>query len=215
MPRRLESVFLDGPAGRLEALLEEPEHGVPVEAAVVCHPHPLYGGTMHNKVVHRLARGLRRAGTVVLRFQFRGVGRSEGTHDHGRGEVEDARAALDWLRGRHPGLPFTLAGFSFGARVALSLACGGAGARRVIAAGLAANSLDQLEACTLPRIFIQSTNDQYGPRRAIAALFERLAEPKQLIWIEAGDHFFQGALDDFEAAVFRLGAGVERRQAPA
>lgn len=91
--RRIQSHLIDGPAGKLEALLEEPE-GAAREAALVCHPHPLYGGTMHNKVVYRLARGLRRSGSVVLRFNFRGVGRSEGTHAHGAGEVEDARAAL-------------------------------------------------------------------------------------------------------------------------
>src|SRR5690349_14382972 len=92
-------------------------------AAVVCHPHPLHGGTMHNKVVYRIARGLRHAGLVVLRFNFRGVGASEGAHAHMTGEVEDARAALDWLRRRYPSLPFALAGFSFGARVITRLGC--------------------------------------------------------------------------------------------
>src|SRR5271165_2962242 len=98
MPRRIESVFLNGPAGRLEALLEEPEQGAPSEAALVCHPHPQHGGTMHNKVVYRVARGLRRAGAVVLRFNYRGVNLSQGKYDHGIGEIEDARAALDLLR---------------------------------------------------------------------------------------------------------------------
>src|SRR5271165_4822972 len=98
MPRRIESLMLTGPAGKLEALLEEPEDREPTEAALVCHPHPQYGGTMHNKVVYRIARGLRRAGAVVLRFNYRGVNLSEGSYDHGTGEVEDARAALDLLR---------------------------------------------------------------------------------------------------------------------
>src|SRR5438445_9051966 len=91
--------------------------------ALVCHPHPLYGGAMHNKVVYRMARGLRRAGAVVLRFNFRGVGRSQGVHGHLTGEIEDCRAALAWLRDRYPGLPFALAGFSFGARVITRLGC--------------------------------------------------------------------------------------------
>ena len=97
-------------------------------AAVVCHPHPLYGGTMHNKVVYRMARGLRRAGVVVLRFNFRGVGRSEGEHAHLEGEIEDARAALAWLRERYPDLPYALAGFSFGSRVITRLGCEAGGA---------------------------------------------------------------------------------------
>ena len=139
VPRKIESLFLDGPTGRLEALLEEPaleEHdGAPREAALVCHPHPQHGGTMHTKAVHRIARGLRSAGAVVLRFNYRGVNLSEGEYAHGEGELDDARAALDYLRGRYPSLPFTLAGFSFGSRIALRLGCGGVGARRVIAVG--------------------------------------------------------------------------------
>src|SRR5450631_4855863 len=85
MPRRIESLFINGPAGRLEGLLEEPEDRDPTEASLVCHPHPQFGGTMHNKVVYRVARGLRQTGSVVLRFNFRGVNLSEGTHDDGRG----------------------------------------------------------------------------------------------------------------------------------
>src|SRR6266704_348259 len=112
MPRRIESYLLDGAAGKIEALLEEPETGPAREACLVCHPHPLYGGTMHNKVVYRLARALRRSGSVVLRFNFRGVGRSQGEHDHGKGELEDAAGMMDWLRARYPGLPYAAAGFS-------------------------------------------------------------------------------------------------------
>src|SRR5215467_6458138 len=114
MPRKIETVFLDGPAGRLESLLEEPEEREPREAALVCHPHPQHGGTMHTKVVYRIARGLRSAGAVVLRFNYRGVNLSAGEYGRGEGELEDARAALAYLRGRYPALAFTLAGFSFG-----------------------------------------------------------------------------------------------------
>jgi len=105
MPRRIESHWLPGPAGRLEALIEEPESEAPLLAALVCHPHPLFGGTMRNKVVHRMARGLRRAGAVVLRFNFRGVSRSQGEYGQLEGGTEDARAALAWLRERYPDLP--------------------------------------------------------------------------------------------------------------
>src|SRR5205823_6461115 len=123
MSRRIESLSLEGPAGKLEALLEEPDAEAARVAFLVCHPHPQHGGTMHNKVVYRIARGLRRAGAVVLRFNYRGVNRSEGTFGHGIGEREDARAALAFLRTRYPDLPFALAGFSFGSRMILKLGC--------------------------------------------------------------------------------------------
>src|ERR1700720_3757392 len=123
MPRRIESHFIAGPAGRLESLLEEPEDREPTEACLVCHPHPSHGGTMHNKVVYRLARGLRRSGHVVLRFNYRGVNLSEGSYAHGEGEREDARMGIGFLNNRYPALPLTLAGFSFGSRIALALGC--------------------------------------------------------------------------------------------
>jgi len=208
MPRKIETLFLGGPAGRLEALLEEPEAEAPREAALVCHPHPRFGGTMHNKVVYRLARGLRHSGAVVLRFNFRGVNLSEGSYDEGIGEVEDARAALEFLRARYPGLPFSLAGFSFGSRVILRLGCEPVGASRLIAAGFPASYRDSaaLGHCGVPRIFVQSTNDQYGPRPAMQSYFDGLSGDKRLIWVDAEDHFFAGALDELEATVTGLGS---------
>ncbi len=204
MARLIQAQTIPGPAGVLEALLEEPEDGAAHTAAVVCHPHPLYGGTMHNKVVYRMARGLRRAGMVVLRFNFRGVGRSQGEHGHLLGETEDARAALAWLRARYPALPWGLAGFSFGARVITGLGCESGQARWLLAAGLATvlGPAEHLERCGLPKIFIQSTRDQYGPRAEFERAYAGWAEPKQLVWIDAEDHFFAGALDRFEEAVF-------------
>jgi uncharacterized protein len=201
--RRIESLNLDGPVGRLEALLEEPEDVEPRLCAVVCHPHPLFGGTMHNKVVYRLARGLRRSGIVVLRFNFRGVGASAGEHAHLEGEIEDARAALAWLRGRYPALPYGLAGFSFGARVITRLGCETEGAGFMLAAGFPTGlgPTDYLETCPVPKIFIQSTNDQYGPRQELEALYQRVQGPKQLHWIESTDHFFAGGLEALEERV--------------
>lgn len=209
MPRRIESHSLSGPAGRLEALLEEPEDRAPLFAALACHPHPLGGGTMHNKVVYRLARGLRRAGAVVLRFNFRGVGGSQGEHAHLTGEIEDARAALSWLRARYPTLPFALAGFSFGSRVITRLGCQAEGALFLMALGFPTSMGETayLEQCAAPRIFIQSTHDQFAPRQDIEALYQRLPEPKMLRWVEAADHFFAGALDLLEAQVHETAAG--------
>jgi alpha/beta superfamily hydrolase len=199
MPRRIETHLLAGPAGQVEAILEAPEDARPRALALVCHPHPLFGGTMHNKVVYRIARGLRSTGAVVLRFNYRGVNLSEGRYDEGEGELEDARAALDYLRERYPALPFTVAGFSFGSRIALRLGCGIA--RRVIAVGFPASYRDKasLDTCTTPRVFIQSTHDQFGSVDEIESIVAALPEPKQLHLIEARDHFFAGALDALEA----------------
>jgi alpha/beta superfamily hydrolase len=205
MPRRIESLLIDGPAGKLEALLEEPEQesaAAPREACLVCHPHPLFGGTMHNKVVYRIARGMRRAGAVVLRFNFRGVGRSEGVHGQGVGEVEDARAALGFLRQRYPDLPYSLAGFSFGSRVILQLGCS-LGPSRLVAVGFPTRTgqFDYLAACAIPKYFVQSTNDEFGPKKELEAAFRGFAGPKRIEFIEAADHFFAGALDDLEEAI--------------
>jgi alpha/beta superfamily hydrolase len=206
MARRIERLFINGPAGRLEALLEEPGDHEPVEAALVCHPHPQYGGTMHNKVVHRIARGLRRAGAVVLRFNYRGVNLSEGKYDGGVGEVEDARAALSLLLSHYPRLPFTLAGFSFGSRIALKLGCQRLGARRVIAVGFPTKMRDTsfLDECTVPRIFVQSSNDEFGPIADWKPFVESLSGEKSAIVIEARDHFFDSGLEELENSIATL-----------
>jgi hypothetical protein len=208
MARRIETLFLAGPSGRLEALLEEPEDADPVEAAIVCHPHPQFGGTMHNKVVYRLARGLRKSICVVLRFNYRGVNLSEGEYDDGIGETDDAREALRELERRYPGLPLLVAGFSFGARVALRLASQEATITRVIAAGFPTRiaERDFVYQVRVPKYFVHSTHDEFGPQPAFQEFFESLLEPKSLEWVEAGDHFFRDALDTFESAIQRIGA---------
>ena len=207
MPRRIESLFVNGPAGRLETLIEEPEDSAPREAALVCHPHPQHGGTMHNKVVYRIARGLRRSGAVVARFNYRGVNLSEGAYDRGEGELADARAVLDLLRGRYPQLPFTLAGFSFGSRIALRLSCEDPHPRRVIAVGFPTAYKDSarlFEDCGVPRHFIQSTHDQFGSIAELQPLVDSLPGSKSLTQIEARDHFFDGALQELEDAIAGL-----------
>lgn len=210
MPRRIESLFIAGPVGRLEALLEEPEHNDPTEAALVCHPHPQHGGTLHNKVVYRTARGLRAQGAVVLRFNYRGVNLSEGVYDNGIGEVDDARAALELLRSRYPALPFTLAGFSFGSRIALRLAQEFHQARRAIAVGFPARyfETEMFPNITAPRQFVLSTHDEHCPMDEFQEGYATIPEPKSLHLIEARDHFFAGALDQLELTVRDLGGNV-------
>ncbi len=204
MARKIESLFVPGPAGKIEALLEEPEDRDPVFAALVCHPHPQHGGTMHNKVVYRIARGLRRAGAVVLRFNYRGVNLSEGSYDDGIGETEDARACLSWILNHYPSLPYSIAGFSFGSRVALRLGCQLPDVRQLMAVGYPTTYEHEewLDTCGRAKLFIQSTHDEHGPLPELKALFERLAEPKALVTIEAVDHFFADALPKLEDAVF-------------
>ncbi|MDA0205006.1 MAG: alpha/beta fold hydrolase [Acidobacteria bacterium] len=204
MARILESVFIDGPAGKLEALHEGPEDGVAIErVAVVCHPHPLHGGTIHNKVVFRLARGIRNTGSAVIRFNFRGAGLSEGTHDDGRGEQDDVRAAVAFARERYPDLPVIGSGFSFGSNIGLRVAAKDGGFERFIAAGLPANrgGFEFLAKCEVPKIFIHSTNDEHGSRENMQKVFDAAAEPKLLEWVDASDHFFVDRLEQFEQKV--------------
>lgn len=190
--------FLNGPAGRLEAMLwtAEKSAGEPRRVAVVCHPHPLFGGTMHNKVVFQLAKTLHQHGAPVLRFNFRGAGLSEGQHDKGRGETGDVQAAVDYLASEFPGKTILLAGFSFGAYVGLRVACADARVTEAVGAGIAVDNSDHsyLIECKKPKLILQSTHDQYGSRERVEALYEQLPQPKSLAFIEAPDHFFAGTL---------------------
>jgi uncharacterized protein len=204
----IRSLFLNGPAGRLEALLNA---GSPdaTHAAVVCHPHPLYGGTLHNKVVFHTMKALNHFGLPVLRFNFRGAGLSEGEHAQGEGEVEDVRAALDWLEHEFP-LPIIFAGFSFGAAVGLRAACPDARVEALIGLGVPAMpvadrvyDLDCLRSCTKPKLFVSGSRDQFGPPGKLEALVGTFAEPKKLVRIEAGDHFFEGRLKEVREAIDR------------
>lgn len=203
MARKIESHMIDGPAGRLEALLEEPEEGEPSHAALVCHPHPQHGGTMHNKVVYRIARGMRHAGAVVLRFNYRGVNLSEGSYDRGVGELEDARTCLEWLRARYPALPYSIGGFSFGSRIALRLGCPAEDVGAIFVVGFPTSYRDGAwAACAKRKVFIHSTNDEHGPKDEMGSFYQTLPEPKKLMWVEAEDHFFRGSLEAFEKAVY-------------
>ena len=207
----IRSLFLDGPAGRLEALLNAGTESA-THAAVVCHPHPLFGGTLHNKVVFHTMKALNSFGFPVLRFNFRGTGLSQGEHDHGNGEVDDVRTALDWLHTEFH-LPLIFAGFSFGSAVGSRAACGDSRVRVVIAAGLpvapvAADSeepraytFEFLRDCAKPKLFVSGARDQFGPRTALEKLVASLPEPKKLIVIEGADHFFAGRLRELREAI--------------
>lgn len=195
--------FIAGPAGRLEAMLWTVADANPGFAAIICHPHPLFGGTMHNKVVYQVAKALHNEGAPVLRFNFRGAGLSEGSHDKGSGEQEDVRAALDYLSEQFPGKPLLLAGFSFGAWVGLRVGCRDERVTALIGLGLPANDSDlsYLRSCAKPKLIIQGGNDQYGSRANIEALVATIPEPKRLVVVEGVDHFFAGKLDQVASAI--------------
>jgi alpha/beta superfamily hydrolase len=181
----------------LEGLLRLPDGqmaaGVsPRLAAVICHPHPLYGGTMHTKAVFRIAQALVDLGLPTLRFNFRGVGRSTGQYASGHGEREDVRAALDYLAGAFPGVPLALGGFSFGSWVALPVGCADVRVAQLIGAGvpLASLPVEDLAACAKHKLIVQGERDEYGSKAELERWFAGVAEPKDLRIIEGADHFF-------------------------
>jgi uncharacterized protein len=214
-PSTIRSLFLAGPAGRLEALLNAGLANA-THAAVVCHPHPLFGGTLHNKVVFHTMKALNSFGFPVLRFNFRGTGLSEGEHDHGRGEVDDVRTALDWLDAEFH-LPLIFAGFSFGAAVGLRAACPDARVKIAISIGtpvapVASDdsddselprtySFDFLRTCAKPKLFISGSRDPFGPRQKLEALVASAADPKKLVLIDSADHFFAGRLHELRQSI--------------
>ena len=211
------SLLLAGPAGRLEALLWTTSVGEPPLAAVVCHPHPLFGGTMHNKVVFQAAKALHRFGIPVLRFNFRGVGLSEGVHDKGRGEQDDLRAAIDYLAADFPGRPILVVGFSFGSMVGLRVGCEDARARELIGLGLPADysKFDFLETCAKPKLIVQGGSDKFGSRENVKSVFAAMSEPKRLVIVEGADHFFAGQLEKVGAAISEWLAERHSRSATA
>jgi len=216
----IRSLSITGPAGRLEALLNA---GSPTatHAAVVCHPHPLFGGTLHNKVVFHAMKALNSFGFPVLRFNFRGTGLSEGVHANGVGEVEDVRAALDWIETEFA-LPIIFAGFSFGAAVGLRAAYNDDRIPALIALGLPAVPVadrkddrvydyDFLRTSTKPKLFVSGSRDQFAPPGKLEALVDTFSEPKKLVRIEAADHFFEGRLREMRETIeFWVGEIIAR-----
>ena len=201
------NLLIPAPHGRLEAILKETRLRTSSArgAALVLHPHPLHGGTMHNKVVFRAASALNEAGLTVLRINFRGVGQSTGTHDEARGERDDARAALDYLIKQYPNQPITLAGFSFGARVGLEVGAEDARVTRLIGIGTPVNMYDFafLEACRKPVLFVHGDRDEFGDVEALRALAAGLQAHAdvQLSIIEGAGHFFDRHLDEMKRVI--------------
>ena len=188
---------LRGPAGRLEAVLNTGREDA-LYAAVVAHPHPPSGGTMHTKVVYHAAKAFSSFGLPVLRFNFRGTGLSEGVYDDGYGEVDDVRAAVDWLVERY-GLPVIFAGFSFGSNVGLRACCGDARVSGLVGLGLPVRALGRdysygfLPGCgRVPKLFISGDQDEFSPRGVLESVLVAAAEPKRIVWVEGADHFFAG-----------------------
>jgi alpha/beta superfamily hydrolase len=210
---RVRTVDLAGPAGRLEAVINEGASNAPF-AAVVCHPHPLGGGTLHNKVVYHAMKALNAPewglGWPVLRFNFRGTGLSEGVHD-GSAETGDVLAALDWIENEYK-LPIVVVGFSFGAAMSLMACCGpgreGKSTVRAIAAlGLPTHAdgrdyqYSSLKDCKVPKLFLSGGSDQYAPSESLRQVVEAAADPKQLIFMPSTDHFFAGHLQPMQGAL--------------
>jgi alpha/beta superfamily hydrolase len=208
------SLFFHGPAGRLEALFwsipPRPDFPPPL-AALVCHPHPLFGGTMHNKVVYQTAKTLHGLGLPVLRFNFRGTGLSEGKHDEGRGELADVTAALDFLAAEFPGTPLLMAGFSFGSWVGLNIGCSDARVTELIGLGLPVGELvgdrgiSYLRGCAKPKLLVNGEFDTYGPPRRLHAAVDEFSPDARartsVAIIRGADHFFTGHLPDLDRAI--------------
>jgi uncharacterized protein len=203
-------LYLDGPAGRLEAKLWEPPHGTrPRAAAVFCHPHPLYGGTMDNKVVFRAARGLQNAGIAVLRFNFRGVRGSDGVHDGHGGEVLDLRAALDWMQARYPAQQLWAGGFSFGSRTAAQGALVEPRIVRLVLVALPVLAFDcsYIRDVRQPGFVLMAERDEYGTLSELTRRYPEVSQRFELDEVAAVGHFFDDATHEVQN---RITAYAER-----
>jgi alpha/beta superfamily hydrolase len=208
---RIESFFLEGPAGRLECMLKVPSPGSEgAGAAVICHPHPLFGGTLHNKVVHATAEALVLAGLPTLRFNFRGTGGSGGAHDGGRGEQDDLITMIDHLEARYPGRPLVLAGYSFGAYVMLQAACRDGRGAALIGIGLPLTMMpfDFLAGCARPLTIIQGDRDLFGPLPLVMARAATLPQGARVVAVPGAAHNFAGRLEEL---ALRVGEAIPAR----
>jgi len=196
-PKPLRHVDLFGSAGRIEALYRDLQD--PAAVAVVCHPHPLGGGTLHNKVVFRAARGLEAANVATLRFNFRGVGASAGRHEDGEGEQQDVQTAIDWSLRKHPGKKLLVGGFSFGAWVAARAACELPIVDAIFLIGTPINKYDFgfLRHCEKPMLFLHGSQDEHGDAAKLETLVQQVRNAESIVFTGA-DHFFTKQLDAVE-----------------
>ena len=210
---RSERLFIDGPAGRVQAIFELPAEQIPLGSVVVCHPHPQHGGTMHNKVAHTLARAFVRTGFAALRFNFRGTEESEGVYDAGDGELADALAAIEWLRARFPEKALWMAGFSFGAAIAVKAAV----ATEVdglisVAPAISrfASGLDTQPTC--PWLIVQGDQDELVDVDETVSWVNELEPGPELLIIPQGEHFFHGRLVELREAVATFVSSTDKLQ---
>jgi hypothetical protein len=221
---KVRTVDLTGPAGRLEAVVNEGDPDAPC-SALVCHPHPSGGGTLHNKVVYHAMKALNAPewglGWPVLRFNFRGVGLSEGEHD-GSAEAGDVLAAIGWLDHTFR-RPVVVVGFSFGAAMSLKAVCeraaaGNSSVRAIAALGLPTNAGGReyhysfLKKCSIPKLFLSGDRDQFAPAATLAQVVEAAAEPRQLLFVPDADHFFTGRLQPMQRALAAWVAALVKEQ---
>ena len=205
---------LRGPAGHLEALLNVGNTDA-AYAAVICHPHPPSGGTMHTRVVYQTMKAFAHFGVPVLRFNFRGVGLSEGAYTNGPGEIEDAQAAIGWLE-KTFSLPVILAGFSFGANIGFRAACGDARVHGLIGLGMPLQaggrsySYEFLQHCTAPKLLLTGSEDPFAPRAMMESIFAEAPEPKEMHWIDGAEHFFMGVPGSPQAKLDRMQLAVRQ-----
>ena len=199
------NLFIPVKHGRLEAILKAPRNDEPRGVALVLHPHPLGGGTMHNKVVFRASSALNDAGLVTLRINFRGVGQSTGTHDEGEGEREDVLAGLDYLSKTYPGMKLILCGFSFGSRVGMEVGINDERVSALISVGTPVDkySFAFIEACRKPILFVHGEHDEYGRVQEVESLAERLKKHTEveIHVVRDADHFFEGQLDELKQVI--------------
>lgn len=197
-----EALTLSGPAGTLEALLEQPADGASGGFAVVCHPHPLYGGTMQNKVVHTVARALQEAGIATLRFNFRGVGASSGSYDRGAGELADTLAVIEFGRSRWPAAELTLAGFSFGAQMVLLAAPSSHPVRLItVAPPVSRPEFGAVEPPSCPWLIVQGDADEVVDAQQVRSFAARFASPPVFTMLPGVNHLFHGHLRELHDAV--------------
>ena len=200
------NLFIPVAHGRLEAIVKEPRHGATKGVALVLHPHPLGGGTMHNKVIFRASSALNDAGLITLRINFRGVGQSSGEHDEGRGELEDVRAALGYLAENYSEQPVTLCGFSFGARVGLEIGIADESVKNLISIGTPVEKYDFsfLKACSKPILFVHGDQDEFGSVSGLQQLVDAIKKHNagvELHIIKGSGHFFEGHLDELKQVI--------------